>query len=81
MAAKVKIDYLRRAWLFTIVGFILTLFIDKLYLAFVVIVWICLYNDAKQRKLSKAHGAWSLLGIIGVAIYHFFFARKHKIRN
>jgi len=81
MAAKVKIDYLRRAWLFTIVGFILTLFIDKLYLAFVILTWYFIYKDAEQRNISKVHGAWSLLSILGMVIYHFFFARKHKIKK
>lgn len=50
-------------------------------IALVVVLWYFLYKDAKQRKLSKMHGAWALLGIIGVAIYHFFFARKNKIKK
>ena len=33
-------------------------------------------SDAKQRGIPKYHGWWAVLGIIGVLIYHFGFARK-----
>ena len=47
----------------------------------IITAWYFIYKDAEQRKISKAHGTWSLLGIIGVAIYYFFFAKKHKIKK
>ena len=78
MAAKVKIDYLRRAWITTIIGLIMPFILDRALIAFVILTWYFIYKDAEQRNISKAHGAWSLLCILGMAIYHFFFTRKNK---
>jgi len=61
---------------YIILGFFLVLGIVPIITA-----WYFIYKDAEQRKISKAHGTWSLLGIIGVAIYYFFFAKKHKIKK
>jgi hypothetical protein len=31
-------------------------------------------NDAISKGLSKRHGFWALLGIIGILIYHLGFS-------
>ena len=37
---------------------------------------LLIMSDAKERGIPKYHGWWAVLGIIGVLIYHFGFARK-----
>ena len=37
---------------------------------------LLIMSDAKGRGMPRYHGWWAVLGIIGVLIYHFGFARK-----
>ncbi len=36
-------------------------------------------TDARVRGISSLHSLWSLLGIIGVLLYHLIFCRLHEL--
>ena len=38
-----------------------------------------LSKDAKLRGLKFGDSFWGLIGIIGVIIYHIFYAKKHPM--
>ena len=46
-------------------------------IASVAIVMNLLLRDAKSRKLSTAHALWALIGIVGVIVYYFAFAKTN----
>ena len=42
---------------------------------------LLIMSDAKDRSMPKYHAWWAVLGIIGVLIYHFGFARKASVKS
>ena len=82
-------DDLGNAYLFSIIFFVVGLFIGYLPLLSsllfaiiqIVVVGRYLKKDADARKLSGPHMLWAFLGILGVLVYHFFIASKNKINK
>ena len=73
-------EHLTKAYLFSLFFGIVSLFFRSfsslIILIGIVVVGIFIEKDALARGLSRAHGLWALLGLIGVFIYHMVFARK-----
>ena len=77
-------DNLGKAYLWSVI-FSISAPIASLYNTVVAVILVLLHvfvvgsfiaNDATSRGKSKAHQVWSILGLIGVIIYHLIFARE-----